>query len=89
MKFGYRVMSFLAEGNRPIRILVFGGIFLGWLIMTVLARLLGVDTGLDDDIGLGGVLLIIFSLLAGFGISVSVFVRLEAFSGEDEADGDQ
>jgi len=72
-----RVIEFLAEGNRPIRILVFGGIVLAWLIMKILNKLLGIDTDFDDGFEFSAVLLVVVSMLGGFGISFSFYNLLE------------
>lgn len=81
-----RLVMFLAEGNRPLRILIFGGIFLAWLIMTLLARLFGIDTDLESEVGLANVILIIVSMLTGFGIAFMIFFYLEGVQ-EDQDDG--
>ena len=82
-----RLVMFFAEGNRPLRILLFGGIFLAWLIMTLLARLLGIDTGLESEVGLANVILIIVSMLTGFGVAFMIFFYLEGI--KEDQDDDQ
>lgn len=72
-----QVVNFLAVGNRPLRILLFGGIFLAWLIMTLLSRLFGIDTDIEADLGLANVILIIVSMLTGFGIAFMIFFYLD------------
>ncbi len=67
-----RFVDVITTGNRPFRILFFGGVFLGLLIMNILARLLGVNTSIGGDIDLANAALIILSLFMGFGISYSV-----------------
>ena len=62
----------ITAGNRPFRILLFGGIFLALLIMNILAKLLGVRTDIGGDVELGNVLLIVVSLFLGFGISYCI-----------------
>ncbi len=67
-----RFVDVVTAKNRPFRILLFGGVFLGLLIMNILARLFGVKTNIGGDIDLANAVLIVVSLLAGFGISYSV-----------------
>ena len=86
MKFWDRFIEFLSVGNRPIRILLFGGIFLAWLIMTLLARLFGIDTDISDDVGLANVILMIVSILTGFGVALYVFSYLDNVRREREGD---
>ncbi len=62
----------ITAGNRPFRILLFGGIFLALLIMNILAKLLGVRTDIGGDVELANVTLIVVSLFLGFGISYSI-----------------
>ena len=59
-------------GNRPFRILLFGGIFLGLLLMNILAKIFNVNTKLGGDINLANVILITVSLLIGFLVSYSI-----------------
>ena len=75
---------FLSRGNRPLRILLFGGVFLAWLIMSLLARLFGIETDIGGDVALANVVLIVVSVLLGFGIAFAVFYYLEAVR-EDES----
>ena len=77
MKLWDRVIVLLSVGNRPVRILLFGGIFLAWLIMTLLAKLFDVDTDLSGDVGLASVILMIVSILTGFGTALYVFSYLD------------
>jgi len=67
-----KLVDVITAGNRPFRILLFGGIFLGLLILNILARIFGVDTNIGGDIDLANVVLIVISLLAGFVISYSI-----------------
>ena len=62
----------ITAGNRPFRILLFGGIFLALLIMNILAKLLGVRTDIGGDVELANVTLIVVSLFLGFGISYTI-----------------
>ena len=62
----------ITAGNRPFRILLFGGIFAGLLIMNILARILGVRTDIGGDVDLANAALIVVSLFLGFGISYSI-----------------
>lgn len=62
----------ITAGNRPFRILLFGGVFLALLIMNILARIFGVNTKIGGDVNLANVILIIISLFIGFGISFSI-----------------
>ena len=67
-----KIVDVITTGTRPFRILFFGGVFLALLIMNVLAILLGINTKLGGDINLPNIILIIISMLAGFGISYSI-----------------
>lgn len=64
-----KLVDVVTVGNRPFRILLFGGIFMGLLIMNLLARLFGIKTDIGGDVNLANIVLIVISLLAGFGIS--------------------
>ncbi|MDE0411411.1 MAG: hypothetical protein OXI37_04265 [Gammaproteobacteria bacterium] len=64
-----KLVDVVTAGNRPFRILLFGGIFMGLLIMNLLARLFGIKTDIGGDVNLANIVLIVISLLAGFGIS--------------------
>ena len=79
-----KLLLMLAEGNRPIRILLFGGIFLAWMIMTVLAKLFGISTDNSAEVELGYVILIAVSIPSGFGISYAIFAFLEKVQKEHE-----
>lgn len=82
-----KIIAFLASGNRPIRILVFGGILLAWLIMKLLETLLGIEADIDRGFDFAAALLIICSILGGFGISITVFSYLVSTrkDGEDNS----
>ena len=67
-----KLVDVITHGTRPFRILFFGGVFLALIIMNVLALIFGVNTKLGGDINLANVILIIISLLTGFGISYSI-----------------
>ncbi len=73
-----KIVDVLTAGNRPIRILLFGGIFLAWLIMTLLAKIFGVNTNIDEDINLPYVILVMISLFTGFGASYALVDFLDA-----------
>ncbi len=64
--------EYITTGTRPFRILFFGGVFLALSIMNGLAMVFGINTKLGGDNNLANILLIIFSLFAGFGISYSI-----------------
>ncbi len=72
-----RFIVFLMQGTRPLRILIFGGIFLAWLVMVLLAWLLGIETDIGGDIVISNIVLIIVSLLIGFGVAFRIFRLLE------------
>ena len=67
-----KFVDVITAGNRPFRILLFGGVFLALLIMNILARIFGVNTKIGGDINLANVILIMVSLFIGFGISYSI-----------------
>ena len=62
----------ITKGTRPFRILLFGGIFMALIIMNLLALMLNIDTKLGGDVDLENIILMIFSLFLGFGISYSI-----------------
>ena len=64
----------ITAGNRPFRILLFGGIFLALLIMNILA----IQTDIGGDVELANVALIVVSLFLGFGISYSIIYLSDA-----------
>lgn len=72
-----RFIVFLMQGTRPLRILIFGGIFLAWLVMILLARLFNIETDIGGDVELGNVVLTVVSLLVGFGVAFWIFRFLE------------
>jgi len=74
----------LTAGNRPIRILIFGGVFLAWLTLTLLAKIFGVDTNIGGDVDLPNVILIIVSVLIGFGAAYSIVNFLETIKRQRE-----
>ena len=84
-----RFVVFLSEDNRPIRILLFGGIFLAWVIMTLLSKLFDIDTDISGDVGFASVILIVVSMLTGFGLALSVFSYLDNVRREREGDDQQ
>ena len=67
-----KLADIITVGNRPFRILFFGGVFLALLIMNILASVLGINTKIGGDINFANVMLIIISLFIGFGISYSI-----------------
>ncbi len=72
-----RFIVFLMQGTRPLRILIFGGIFLAWLVMILLAWLLNIETDIGGEIVFENVMLIAVSLLIGFGAAFRIFRFLE------------
>ena len=67
-----KLVDAITVGNRPFRILFFGGVFLALIIMNILANIFGINTKIGGDINLANVILIIISLLIGFGVSFSI-----------------
>ena len=67
-----KFVDVITTGNRPFRILFFGGVFLALLIMNILAKIFGVNTKIGGDINLANFVLITISLLVGFVISYSI-----------------
>lgn len=67
----------LSTGNRPLRVLLFGGVFLTWLTMMMLARLFGIETDIGGDVTIVNIILIIVSILVGFGGAFGIFFYLE------------
>lgn len=72
-----RFIVFLMQGTRPLRILIFGGVFLAWLVMVLLAWLFGIETDIGGDVVFANVVLIVVSLLVGFGTAYRIFRFLE------------
>ena len=72
-----RFVIFLMQGTRPLRILIFGGIFLAWLVMIALAWLFDIETDIGGDVMVSNIVLIIVSLLIGFGTALWIFRLLE------------
>ena len=72
-----RLVVFLMQGTRPLRIRIFGGIFLAWLVMILLAWLFNVETDIGGDVVIVNVVLIVVSLLIGFGVAFWIFRFLE------------
>ena len=67
-----KFVDVITAGNRPFRILFFGGVFLALIIMNILANIFGINTKIGGDINLANVILIMVSLLIGFGVSYSI-----------------
>lgn len=82
-----RLIVFLMQGTRPLRILIFGGIFLAWLVMILLARLFNIETDIGGDVEIVNIVLIIVSLLIGFGVAFWIFRLLENAKYEREPPG--
>jgi len=72
-----RFIEMLSMGNRPLRILLFGGIFFTWLIMMLLATLFGIETDIGGTVTVANIILIVISILAGFGTAFGIFLYLE------------
>lgn len=72
-----RFIVFLMQGTRPLRILIFGGVFLAWLVMVLLAWLFGIETDIGGDVVFANIVLIVVSLLVGFGTAYRIFRFLE------------
>ncbi len=68
---------FLMQGTRPLRIMIFGGIFLAWMVMILLAWLFNIETDIGGDVVISNIVLIIVSLLIGFGVAFWIFGLLE------------
>ena len=70
------VVNFITEGNRPIRIFLFGGLLFAAGIMVVISKLSGIDIDIGSDINkdltLANAILLIASFLLGYGISYSI-----------------
>ncbi len=81
------IIRYLMQGTRPLRILIFGGIFLAWMVMTVLARLFGIETDIGGTVTLENVILIVVSLLTGFSIAFWIFRFLENARFERDSPG--
>ena len=75
----------ITGGNRPIRIVFFGGALFGFIIMMVLAKVFGVNTHIGGDTDMTGAALITASLLVGFGISYSIVHFAEVSKGKRAA----
>lgn len=70
-------LMMMSKGNRPLRVLIFGGIFLTWVIIKVAAYLLNIDTDVSDDISMAYIVVIIVSAWVGFGLSIWAYTKLE------------
>ncbi len=67
-----KLVDIITAGNRPFRILFFGGVFLALLVMNIVAKMFGINTKIGGDINLANAILMIASLFIGFGISYSI-----------------
>ena len=67
----------LAVDNRPLRIFVYGGMFLAYIIMLLIGFVFGIDTNMGDDIDLKNIIVMVVSILVGFWISYSFMCFLE------------
>ncbi len=76
----------ITSGNRPIRIFFFGGVFIAYFMMTILADILGVNMAIGRDIDLPSAVVMMVSLLIGFGISFSVIHFADAIKRQREED---
>ena len=83
---GQKYIDALARGNRPVRIFLFGGIITAYIVMSLLGRLLGIDTDIDDEFDWPAIVLMIISLLSGFAASFSVVQYVETHKTKAEDD---
>ena len=71
-----RIIIFIADyitgGARPVRIFLFGGLLFSVAIMVIMTKLMGMDTDTDRDLNLTNAILLIISILSGYGISYSI-----------------
>lgn len=67
-----KIADVITTGNRPFRILFFGGVFIALLVMNILAHVFDINTKIGGDINLENFILIIISLFIGFGVSYSI-----------------
>lgn len=81
-----KLIDALASGNRPIRIFVFGGIILAYLVMLLLGKLLDINVNIDDEFDWPGIFLMVVSLLIGFGVSFSVVQYVDTHKSETADD---
>lgn len=72
-----KLVDVLTVGNRPIRIFIFGGIFLAYIIMLLLGKIFGMEGNIGDEGDLLNILVMIASILIGFGTSYSFIWWLE------------
>jgi len=67
-----KIVDVITLGTRPFRILFFGGVFSALIIMNILAQVFDINTKLGGDINWPNIILMIVSMLSGFGLSYSV-----------------
>jgi len=72
-----KLVDVLTVGNRPIRIFIFGGVFLAYIIMLLLGKIFGMEGNIGDEGDLLNILVMIASILFGFGTSYSFIWWLE------------
>lgn len=72
-----KLVDVLAADNRPLRIFVFGGMFLAYIIMLLIGFVFGIDTNMGDDIDLKNIIVMIVSILVGFWTSYRFMSFLE------------
>lgn len=73
----HKLVDMLTAGNRPIRIFIFGGVFLAYIIMLLLGKIFGMEGNIGDEGDLPNIALMIVSILVGFGTSYSFISWLE------------
>lgn len=66
------IANYITGGARPVRIFIFGGLLFSVAIMVMLTKLMGMDSNFEKDLNLTNSVLLIFSILTGYGISYSI-----------------
>lgn len=84
-----KLIDVLAADNRPVRIFFYGGIFLAYIIMLLIGFVFGVDTNMGDDMGLKDIIIMVVSILSGFGISYRFMSFLENAKESRQAEVEQ
>ncbi len=66
------IVNYITSGARAVRIFLFGGLLFSVAIMVIMTKLMGMDTDTDRDLNLTNTVLLIISILTGYGISYSI-----------------
>ena len=66
------IVEYITGEARAVRIFLFGGLLFSVAIMVSITKLMGMDADVDRDLNLSNAILLIISILTGYGISYTI-----------------